>query len=178
MAWPIREIKNWTEFTEAVEKYQNKVVIPGKSSFYFRGQANSEWQLTPSLDRQLGSSEFLFVVERERAALEEFRTHAHLYLTPHIISRTNDLLGWWTLMQHYGVPTRVLDWSMSVFIATYFAVDTHWDKPGAVWLFDMGMLGAWTQEKYGVPDLSNNSSIQDLFYDLRTPTQLLPIRRL
>jgi hypothetical protein len=36
-------------------------------------------------------------------------------------------------MQHYRLPTRLLDWSESILLATYFAVNDKPDKPGVLW---------------------------------------------
>lgn len=41
-----------------------------------------------------------------------------------------------TVLQHYGVPTRVLDWSQSPYVAAYFAARSHPDRDGEMWAFD------------------------------------------
>lgn len=45
-------------------------------------------------------------------------------------------------MQHYGVPTRILDWSESLLVALYFAVEdpTLDDRDGAIWALRPGMF--------------------------------------
>ena len=43
--------------------------------------------------------------------------------------------AWLFLMQHYGLPTRLLDWTESPLVAAFFAVSKHGDQDGLLWAF-------------------------------------------
>jgi hypothetical protein len=53
-----------------------------------------------------------------------------------------DLAGWLSLMQHYRLPTRLLDWSFSPLIAAYFAVagPNNADEDACIWALAPSML--------------------------------------
>ena len=79
---------------------------------WFRGHRDSSWGVRPSIWRQYGP-------EEERNFTNRFRTRAALRRVDP--PAAHDYAAWLSLMQHYGVPTRLLDWSRSPLVATYFA---------------------------------------------------------
>jgi hypothetical protein len=78
---------------------------------------------------------------KEITLVNEFRQNANYLLDKH--KPSNDF-EWLFLMQHYGVPTRLLDWTESPLIALYFAVETETrasgKKDGALWMLEPAKL--------------------------------------
>ena len=145
MAWPERMIHSWGHFDVLATHLSPP---PGIKYFYFRGQANAEWPLRPSLARIIppGSMTAEEIEELQQLALDAFTQDVELTHPP---KHTNDWAG---LMQHYRVPTLFLDWSFSPYIAAYFAVASlsseHWNSDGAVWFFDERYVEAFTNCAY------------------------------
>jgi hypothetical protein len=62
--------------------------------------------------------------KREKETIRRFQNVAHLHL-PHLPAK-DDCLSWLALMQHYGGPTRLLDFTFNPIVAMYFALrETH-----------------------------------------------------
>jgi FRG domain-containing protein len=105
-----------------------------ESQPWFRGHADERWKLQPEICRPE------ILRGRERGPIEnrlawEFRRQAETRL-PESPPRTWS--DWLALMQHHGLPTRLLDWSTSILIAAFFAVQEpdRLHRDGVIWALD------------------------------------------
>lgn len=107
------------------------------SNYIFRGQGDTEWPLESTLLRfvkrchsERNDPETPNIYEGEM--LKEFKYRFPLYDSSKVIEANNNV-EWLALMQHYGTPTRLIDFTSSIFIALFFALDGSYDKDSAIW---------------------------------------------
>jgi len=103
-----------------------------KVGWIFRGQEKAWWGLETSLERCCSRHD---VAVNDRALVEyelfrEFRRAYHEYSVH--VPNSDSIIEWISLMQHYGAPTRLLDFTYSVHVAAYFAVETA-TEDSAIW---------------------------------------------
>lgn len=93
-----------------------------KGKWIFRGN-KPESPLFSSLDRAYSfyPSIIKSKFEAEQDILREFKRRYHQYSAN--IPANDDTLEWFSIMQHYGAPTRLLDFTYSPYIALYFALE-------------------------------------------------------
>ncbi len=110
---------NVSSVQELIEKLNN---LP--NNFIYRGHADAAWPLQSSLERIIGSKWSKEEVEKfEDYSIAEFRSKFHLYDRENV--QPNSKLAWLSIMQHYGVPTRLLDFTESPYVALYFALEAY-----------------------------------------------------
>jgi hypothetical protein len=120
-------VSTWAELQEAVfhDSWQ-EALSRHRSQFVFRGVPRASHGLETSL--QTGGFE-----SNERHLLTSFRKYA-LRTAVH----GDSVWNWLSLAKHHGLPTRLLDWTYSPFVAMHFA--THdirrFDEDGAIWCVD------------------------------------------
>lgn len=142
------EIKSVSEYIGLIEKLDKcyPAYATNESSerkFIFRGQGNATYKLLPGVLRKVtnevglfGENEgnitnYMYAGGSEKKILNSFIQEASCY-----INRIdyNDHISSAELAQHYGVPTRFLDWTFNPLIALYFACIDNPDKDGEVYI--------------------------------------------
>ncbi len=109
----------WAAIVHATQRFDNRML-------WWRGHSRKSWKLRPSIYHK-------GLAKNESNMSVQFRNQARVRHRD--VPDLNDGPSWVFLMQHYGLPTRLLDWTDSPLIALYFAVkdSTADDEDGVVW---------------------------------------------
>ncbi|MDD2390073.1 MAG: FRG domain-containing protein [Desulfobacterales bacterium] len=119
-------INSWNEL---VEKLYDDSMDTGIGRFRsrnaFRGLSDSEYHLETTLIRLGGDYS-----ELERHLLRNFKKYAYRNVV-----ESDSVWNWLSVAQHHGLPTRLLDWTYSPFIAMHFATANieKFNTDGAIW---------------------------------------------
>jgi hypothetical protein len=123
--------------TETLSSWQ-QISDYRRHGWIFRGQSDASRRLKTSLEicfeRHKVPAGIRSVVEKE--LLREFK-RAYQQYSPHMPA-DQSTLEWLSLMRHHGAPTRLLDFSYSIYVAAYFALEDAEDVC-AIW----GVDPAW-----------------------------------
>jgi len=91
------------------------------NNYIYRGHSDISWKLQSTLERILENNYETEGKKFEDYAIDNFKSRFHLYEKSNIQPCTK--LEWLSIMQHYGVPTRMLDFTQSPYVAIYFAFE-------------------------------------------------------
>lgn len=111
-----------------------------RSPFAFRGLSNTSFVPETTLSRLGGDFR-----RREQSLLRNFRKYAHR----NAIAR-DSLWNWIALAQHHGLPTRLLDWSFSPYVALHFATvnRAEWNNDAMIWCVDCVKIKRYLPGKF------------------------------
>lgn len=103
----------------SVSEFIEKIVHLGKqegTEIFYRGHADKNWELLPSIFRTPNG------VEKEHLLFRDMVAHE-----PQSFSECKSALDYLVQMQHYGLPTRLLDMTTNPLVALYFACQSVGD---------------------------------------------------
>jgi hypothetical protein len=140
----VKSIADFTTCTRKIQRsWESSSDIPDP---WYRGMSSITHELVPSWfrlgKRKRGIDEDDLQDEFQRRAIPLLDGGSPL-----------TLWEWYFLTQHYGLPTRLLDWSESSLVGLYFAVG-DWKGAGGdatqdavVWMLDPWYLNKWSKGK-------------------------------
>lgn len=131
-----KTIAEWQSLASIAEEFKTE-------NWIFRGVGDAQYELIPKIGRPdvsknpFDGSNVGYSPDFEKHCIERFKREAR----PHMGIEPASHLDWLSIVQHYGLPTRLLDWTESPLVAAYFAL-----KPG-------GFIGLERKDAaiYGLP---------------------------
>lgn len=125
-----RTPKDFAELLDIIEEFQSN----SKSSWY-RGISDIKYRMIPSLFRHHSRNSIDDISLLEAELTTRFVQRSLPFLQRPLTNEWDKLF----LMQHYGIPTRLLDWSENPFVAIYFALSSaskSKKSDAAIWMCD------------------------------------------
>ena len=112
----LRIVSSISDFNRAIGSYQK-----GCEVLYYRGHANANYRLQPSIIRRASW------LHNEREMYNEL-----MIACPSDFEKCTSHLEKLVKMQHYGLPTRLLDITKNALVALYFACESQYNNYGEI----------------------------------------------
>lgn len=173
-------IHSLSEFLNILNRYKQQFSQTYRSSgFIFRGMSNSTWKLLPGILREYpepqksstvvgGTYSGKIYSAYESEILAHFRKEASGFL--HQIPQ-KDEFTWLQYAQHYGVPTRLLDFTANPLVAMYFCCQNESLCDGAIWIVNAVTFQSWSQDELICsdmgPDFTREAIVNSIMREMR-----------
>ena len=138
----MKKVYFWKQLVSLEDEFDHRK----GEEWVFRGQPSPKYRMQSSLERACVDFN---VKDRniegvEDTVIKDFKRSCQSY-APSWLPAEGDTLGWMALMRHYGAPCRLVDFTFSLFIATYFAVEAEYAKP-VIWAVNKAWLSKYMKK--------------------------------
>jgi hypothetical protein len=146
------KIRTIEEFITALKVLHASLKEPDDIiNLWFRGESQNDilTPLMPKAYRLYNDPNEEEVYNQTKSIEGNFKAEFGRYSLPYLSSKGIPINNWneYMLMQHYGLKTRLLDWSESALIALFFATENLSDNDGRVWIMNPHKLNKYTTDK-------------------------------
>lgn len=128
------EAEDWQDLQEYLFNNFDSSIDRHRSNFVYRGVDDASFGLQTSIQR-LGREP----IDLESNLIRNFQKYSPINT---LVDNYNNIWNWIALGQHYGLPTRLLDWTFSPYVALHFSTEdlSKFDKDGAIWMVDFAAI--------------------------------------
>ena len=112
------QIRSVEDLLAAIERHGYLIQDHRHLRFWFRGHSQDTWMLTPGVYRP----PIVRASEHDQLTIEQHLTQDFRVMSAGIRAGKESDVELYFLEQHYGMPTRLLDWSNSALAGLYFGV--------------------------------------------------------
>ena len=137
--WAVASSTEFWKVLEYINNVMKKANLGYPDTLWFRGHSKDSYVLLPSLIRSYFSrKQRCSLPQYQRKLLESFlaksRGTSELADTG-VMRRDNEQIEYIADMQHYGVPSNLLDWSEDIGVSLYFSTAGHSTGDAAIYVF-------------------------------------------
>lgn len=142
------QIETWSEAISA-----NDLLHSISPIWIFRGQSNADWPLATTFEREAKKHNLdrYYYKTCESNILTDFKRQAGQHIKNY--PPEDSLIDWLAYIQHYGGPTRLLDFSYSFYVAAFFSMQQSGNSP-SIWSINVNQL------------ISHNEKYKSLLFDV------------
>jgi len=176
----------YEKYKKQIEQYLEQF---GEEDVWFRGEGRNFPKMVPSIYRailsahdikksprkRLGHGEKLKVVEAERKLKTKIEEEYQYRHGDGYIHQPIQDWGIAYFSQHYGIPTRFLDWTTSLDTALFFATSNNGENEGRIWMLNPKSLNNISRDEYEVKCPNRGEYTRFLEDSIKNKNNIYPI---